>query len=448
MSIRNSKNMPVSNCWLFLLVALIVLLQSSKLSSQENNTTVFTLNACIEAALQNNPHILGSGFTVDQSRVQINEARAGFYPNLSFSASGSQSTRENSLTSKENWSSGFSAHYTLFQGFKTVASVNAVKANYHASRAQHESNQHELIMMVTEAYYRLLQSERLVKVAVQSVQRARLHLDFSNARFKAGLANRSDVLKTTVELSDVQLSLIRARNVKLSAQGQLNIQMGRAVHLSLEIMDDLETSNADLDSSSLNIEDQFNKFLKMAFQNRPELDKLERQIKAQQANINYARGDYLPILSLDGSYTYSGETMADLNSSSYIGMSLSFPLFSGFSRPSRVEQENLALHNLQQQQESVRQQIGLEVWNAYLQVKEAVERIANSRIFNENALENRNIAEGEYREGLGSMLDVIDAQTALVNSEQTLIEALADYKIARATLERAVGMKNIEEILK
>ena len=79
--------------------------------------------------------------------------------------------------------------------------------------------------------------------------------------------------------------------------------------------------------------------------------------------------------------------------------------------------------------------------------REAVERVANSRIFYENALENRNISEGEYREGVGSMLDVTDAQTAFVTAEQTLIEALADYKIALVVLDRVVGINHTKEIV-
>jgi len=96
----------------------------------------------------------------------------------------------------------------------------------------------------------------------------------------------------------------------------------------------------------------------------------------------------------------------------------------------------------------LRLQVSLEVWNALLAFKEAAERISNTRIFYDNSLENLRIAEGEYKEGVGSMLDVIDAQTALVTAEESHIEALADFQIARAALERAVGRHDIEEMLK
>ncbi|MBN2088508.1 TolC family protein [candidate division KSB1 bacterium] len=445
---RNNRLNKSKRVVLFFTVILVVAF--FQLNAQDSDAVVYTLNACLETALKNNPQILASGFTVEESRIRIDEAQAGFFPNLSLSAGGSHSTSENSVTrggttGRENLNSGISLHYPIFQGFKTVSTVNAARANLQANQAQHRVNRLELVVSVTEAYYRLLQAERLVKVMEQSVQRARMHQDFSNALFKTGLASRSDILKAKVAHSDAQLALISARNARLAAQGRLNQQMGRAVQLSLKIEDDLETVDNHADSSFIVPADQFEKYLQIAFQNRPELDRIDNQIKAQHANIRFARSDYFPTLSVDGNYNYAGETISELSSSSYIGMSLSFPLFSGFSRPARVQQENLALHSLIQQQESLRQQIALEVWNAYLQVKEAIERIVNSRIFYENALENRNIAEGEYREGVGSMLDVIDAQTALVNSEQTLIEALADHKIALAAMVRAVGMNTVKE---
>jgi len=421
------------------------------LRAQQSNTPVFTLNHCIEGALKNNPQILVSGLTIEESRARISEVKAGYYPALSLSANSSQFTSGNGTsgtgtTSKNNWSGGLSARYPVFQGFQTVSAVKSAEANFHANQAQHQTNQQALVVSVTEAYYRLLQAERFVQVAEQSLQRAQMHLDFSNALFNTGLASRSDILKAKVAQSDAQLASIKARNAQLAARGQLNLQMGRAVQLPVNIVDDLETAGSFADSSFILDEGQFEKHLQIAYQNRPELERIGQQIEAQQANIRFARSDYFPTVSVDGSYTYAGETISDLNASSSIGLSLSVPLFSGFSHPARVSQENLALRNLKQQQESLRQQIGVEVWNAYLQIKEAVERVANSRIFYENALENRNIAEGEYREGVGSMLDVIDAQTAFVTAEQTLIEALADYKIALAPLDRAVGVENIKEV--
>ena len=420
-------------------------------SAQEIENTAFTLSDCVKKALENNPLILASGFRVEESRAMIVEARAGLYPSMSCFVSGGHTGPESRLyetrfTGRENWNTELSLSYTVFRGFKTLSSVNAAKADWQASEAQHEINRQALILNVTDAYYRLLQSERMVKVAEQSMERARMHLDFSNARFEAGLASRSDILKATVEHSDARLALIRSRNARLSMQGQLNIQMGRAVHLSLKIIDDLETDAAVSDTVFSNRRDPYLNLLQIACQNRSELRKIEKEIQAQKEIIRSARGDFFPALTLDGNYSHSGETVSDLHASSYIGLSLNLPLFTGFDRPSRMKQEKMALGGLGQQKEIIIQEISLEVWDAHLMVKEAAERIDNTRILHENARDNRNIAEGEYREGVGSMLDVIDAQTELVDAEQLLIEALVDHKIAICTLDRVLGRTLRKEI--
>jgi len=122
------------------------------------------------------------------------------------------------------------------------------------------------------------------------------------------------------------------------------------------------------------------------------------------------------------------------------GLSLSFPIFTGFSVASRVAQERIAYLALEKQRSSLEQQISLDVWNSFLALQEAEERIDNTSKFLENARENLNIAEEEYREGVGSMIEVVDAQTNLVAAEESYIEALADFKIAQAALNRALGV--------
>ena len=100
---------------------------------------------------------------------------------------------------------------------------------------------------------------------------------------------------------------------------------------------------------------------------------------------------------------------------------------------------------MEKQSESLSQQVSFDVWNAYLSIKETDERIINAKTFLENAQENLKIAEGQYREGVGSMIEVIDAQTNYVIAEQTFIQSLADYKIAAASLKRATGINTFQE---
>ena len=440
----------ISKTLIFLPVILV--LTFLPLFAQDIEAPVWTLEQCLKQALENNPQVRSSHFTVQESEARVDEVRAGFYPTLNINGSAGrhsfESPGQSGFSNKDSYDTGIYARYPIFEGFRTLAASQAAKASFQADQSQYRQDQDGLILNVTEAYYRLLQAERLVEVAQQSLKRAQVHLDYAGARFEAGLAARSDILKAKVEQSNSQLALIRARNAQLAAAGRLNVQLGRPAHHAIQIRDDLEAQMFSSPKDSLALRSNTEELIDAALQSRPELVKIEQNLKAQQAAVRMARSEYFPTISLNASYDYSGEAPSDLQASSYVGVSVSFPLFSGFARPARVAQEKWRLESLSQQQQALRLQVSLEVWNALLAFKEAAERISNTRIFYDNSLENLRIAEGEYKEGVGSMLDVIDAQTALVTAEESHIEALADFQIARAALERAVGRHDIEEMLK
>ncbi len=430
---------------------ILLLLFSVSIASAQSNIEKYSLEDCIQIALQNNPGIRSSSYNVNESELKIKEAKGGLYPNLNFNTSANRYYSENqtgSFINNDNLSAGLSTRYTIFQGFKTTASVDVAKENYNANIAQHSVNTEDLILNVTEAYYKLLQAERFLKTTEKAVERAKLYLEFAEARYKTGLASQSDLLKAKVEFSNADLALIRARNARLASMGSLNTLLGKTASDIISIVDNLETTTFNEFSDSLSIQENISGIVETAYQNRPEMVRIKSQMNVQQAYLTVAQSDYFPTLSLDANYNYAGETTADLRANSFVGLSLNFPIFNGFSSESKVDQEKIAIKNLGEQEVSLRNQISLEIWNAYLSVKESIESINNTKVFYENASENLRIAEGEYKEGVGSMLSLIDAQTNLITAEESYIQSLADYGISIALLKRVVGIKNIEEILK
>jgi outer membrane protein TolC len=218
----------------------------------------------------------------------------------------------------------------------------------------------------------------------------------------------------------------------------LNLLLGLPADSPISIIDDL----AIIEQNQFQ---GFNELKKQDYQNRPELKKFNEQLNVQKSSIQIAKSDFFPTLSADASYNYGGTEISSLQENWFYGLTLSFPLFSGFSTKARVTEEEIALKGLEKQFESLSQQVSLDVWNAYLNIKETDERIINAKTFLKNAQENLKIAEGQYREGVGSMIEVIDAQTNYVIAEQTFIQSLADYKIAVASLKRATGINTFQE---
>jgi len=436
------------------LLAILLMLPAAWASAGESlDAGMLTLADCVERALKSNPGLRSSEMLMLESKERIREARAGFYPSLSISASAGRYDYEGTggaalQTDRESYQAGIYARYPLFEGFRRTAGTAAAEANFSAEEERHRQNRRDLELEVTNAYYLLLKAERLVGSAEKSSERSKVYLEYAEARFENGLASRSDILKAMVERSDADLALIRARNGRLAAAGRLNVLMGRSAQNPVRIRDDLEAELFAFPEDSLAWQTGVERLIEAAFRNRPDLVRVEELIEAQRAALRVARSDYYPTVSLDGNYTYSGDDASDLRGGSYIGLSLSLPLFSGFSRPARTARESLALRGLEQEHASLRHQASLEVWTAWLNVKEANERILSNETFYENAVENLRIAQGEYKEGMGSMLDLLDAETALVTAEVSRIEALADFQISLAELIRAVGTEDIEEVIR
>jgi len=406
-------------------------------AAETKASETYSLVECISLALANNPSLISSRYALEESRLRTIEARSSYYPfiNLSASADRFSSGRGDSGGGDGAYSSygaGVTARYYLYQGGKKSAGFDAAKSLFQAASHQHENNLQDLVLKVSQAYYRFLQAQHLEKASLQALERAEYYLEFARARYEAGVVLRSDILKAEVEKSNANLSLIRVRNARLFILGSLNVLLGREAHLPLDIQDDLE--DIELKGSL-----DFDALLSRAFRLRPEIRNMEAQAAAQESNIRAARSNLLPWVSADAGFNLSGLNVSGMKGGWFAGLSLDLPLFTGFAAKARLAQEKTALTVLEKQMESLRNEICLEVWNAYLDLNEAEERIDNTRIYLKNAAENLAIAEEEYREGVGSMIEVIDAETALVAAEESQIEALADFKIALAVLDRVTG---------
>ena len=187
----------------------------------------------------------------------------------------------------------------------------------------------------------------------------------------------------------------------------------------------------------------------LAYANRPELKSFEAQLKAQDQNIAVARRGHLPDLTFDTFYGrrhVSNETANGKNLNTFplqptwsVNLNLNIPIFDGFRTTNRVEETLRNYHVIKAQEEAQRQQVTLDVEQAYLRLVELQERIKANESAAIAAKENLDLADGRYQVGVGSIIEVTDAQTLYTDAQTTYIRALYDYKIADAQFVRAIG---------
>jgi outer membrane protein len=276
-----------------------------------------------------------------------------------------------------------------------------------------------------------LQAAQNRNAVKETVSQFQLHLRQARGFYEAGTKPKFDVTKAEVDLSNAELNLIKAENQLRLSRVTLNNAMGIPDAPIYELKDNL---------FYMEYKVLFEDALQKAYAQRPDLRSLSTRKEAAKESINLSRKGYLPSLSGNASYSYTGAGFP-LNDSWGLGVNLTFPLFSGFSTDYQVAGARANIDTLSANEQALKQDIFLQLKQAYLNLREAGERITNTEVTIKQAKENQELAMGRYQAGVGSPIEVTDALVALISSEVAHISALADYKNAQSSIEKAIGVR-------
>ncbi|MBZ0155512.1 MAG: TolC family protein [Alphaproteobacteria bacterium] len=397
---------------------------------------ILSLERCLEIALKRQPDILASINTVGVNRSRVGQAAANFYPQIDLS-SGYSRFSSSSSRSSERSSGGdaeLSASATLKQNLydfgRTSTQVRIQRLNTDASLMDLKSTTEQVIFTVKQTYFGVLQAKRNRDVAEEVVGQFRHHLEQAKGFFEVGLKPRFDVTKAEVDLSNARLNLIRAENSFRLAWVSLKNAMGVSDAPEFALDDTLSYRRYEI---------ALHEAAERAFRNRPDLQAIRTRIRATEGSVELARKGYFPSVSGTAQYSLAGEKSMD--TSWNVGATVTFPLFSGYATRYQVEEARASLKVLRANEETIRQTVILDIQQAYLNLKEAEDRIATSELTVQQARENLDIANGRYEAGVGNPIEVTDALVAYSNAKTTYNNALFDYKVAQANMEKAMGGK-------
>lgn len=405
-----------------------------------------TIDKCIDIALKMNPGIIAAVNTVGISKSRVGQARSAYYPEFNGTAgytkssggtvSTATSTVAGSFTTlrSDQYSAGVTLNQNILDFGKTTSLVSIAKHNFRSSEQDLTTTRNATVLTVKQAYYGVLQAKRNRDVAADVIKQFELHLDQAKGFYEVGTKAKIDVIKAEVDLSNAKLSLINAENALKLAWVSLNNAMGvpDAPDYSIEDTLSFEPYRISLEAATAR-----------ALENRPDLRSIIARRQAAESNISYARTGYYPVLSGNASYTKSGSDLSnsELNDRWQAGVLLTIPLFSGFLTSHQVAEAKSNLYVLKANEESLRQQVLLEVRQAYLNLQAAEASISTSELAARQAKENLDLANGRYAAGVGSPVEVSDAFATFVTAEANHTSALANYKIAQATIINAVGAR-------
>lgn len=401
------------------------------------------LQRCIEISLRQHPDIRASKNSVDVNKSRMEQAKSNYFPQIDASAaysrtrpaSGSRNFSSSSSfdtsRSYDQYNGSITLRQNLFDFGKTGTQVNIQRLYIDASIFDFQNVSEQVILNLKKAYYSVLKAKRNRSVAEETVGQFQEHLKQAKAFYEVGTKPKFDVTKAEVDLSAAKLNLIKAENTLRLAIVTLNNAMGIPEAPRYDLHDNLsyEKFMASLDDA-----------VDKAYKNRPDLNAFAARRMAAEKSIELAQKGHYPSLTGNAALSWAGERFP-LEDGWNAGAIMTFPIFSGFLTKNQVTEARAGLEVLKANEDNLKQSILFDVQQAYLNINEAEERIIVSELAVKQATENFEIATGRYNAGVGNPIEVTDAQVLLSNARAAHIEALYDYKIASASLEKAMGVR-------
>jgi outer membrane protein TolC len=441
---------------------------------------ILTLEEAVESAVQLNPELDAARLELEQAREQVDEAWGNVFPTADLTSS---YTRNLSVPvsflpaiifdpdadpdelipvqfgADNLWNLSIDFEQPLFN----AAAFIGVGAAGRFESLQEEvlrGRLHTVVTRVRTAYYQALLSQEQERLLENSVRRVEESLRETRALAEAGLSSEYDVLRLEVELANLRPNLRRANNAVRQAKRQLGVELrippGEAE--SIEVAGSLATMDLD-DFASNSADNQSilalsevatappDDLVASAMSFRSDVRQLEQTEDLRQTELRVQQVEYLPQLTIFGNYGIvsqqngTPEFFGDPRAyNRLIGVRVSWPIFTGFRRDARIDRQRAALQQARVQAELGRNQVASEVRTVADQVDEARERASAQQLAVTQAERGFAIASAQYREGIGSQLELTDAEVALRQSEFNYAQAVYDYLVARAQLDAAVGL--------
>ena len=415
--------------------------------SPEDSTTVkgavsevkiISVDDCVRFALENNPAIENAMGTADIYKTKIGQAWSAFFPK--FSAGLSYSRNEmftgtfggmNVPKSRYNlfYDPQLSANMLIFDFGKTSAIAKMAKKTYEATELDVQTTILNVIYNVKSAYYHLLFALQQEKLYEDTVKDYELHLKQAQAYYNIGTKPKIDVLTAEYNLGNAKLNLIKAQNTVKVASAQLSTAMGLPEFTNFTVKDDFNMNAYDIELKDA---------LKTAFQSRPALLAAKKKSDASELLVKSSVRAFAPDLKAFASYNRGGK---NLNSDQgyQFGGELSYSTVNLMLLKKQVDEAKATHRRDLAAYEVVKQQVHLEVKEAYLDLINAQDSIGVSRLAMNSAKEQYDQASGRYKVGLGTAIELKDAETTYRNSQLQYYQTILNYHVSAANLENMIG---------
>ena len=333
------------------------------------------------------------------------------------------------------YNNNYSARVSVTQGidiFNLVPAardVESITRDFYA--VDLDRIQNETALTAKNDFFNVLRDQEQVTVDEQQVTADTESVRVTQARVTAGAAAEYDLLTAQTTLSNAQQLLSSARNTLALAQVNLNNLLGLDPDIPLTLQEPpLPPLTQAFDKNQLTTS---------AYAQRPELRQADNNIVIAQKLVKLAGVGQLPSLSIVGSGNYNGNVASGTHSTVSLSAVLGIPLYDGGTTHAKIKEAQSDLRSQQITREQLRQNVSVEVRQALSNINDAQTRASSATLGVTQAQEAFRLSNVRYQNGIGTILDVVNAQAQLAQARSNLLNAQYDYQTSLAQLTRALG---------
>ncbi|MFA7269029.1 MAG: TolC family protein [Sterolibacterium sp.] len=400
------------------------------------------LSDVVELSLCNNPQTRQAWANARAQAAQLGMAQSAYLPTLSVAVSRSRNEGSSSAPQLNyNQTAGtLSANYLLYDFGGREATLENARQLMTALAATQDTTLQSVFLSAVQAYYQRYAAEAAATAARESVRASQESLQAAEVRYRSGVSTPADRLQAQTAASQAKLTLIQAEGNAKTAVGVLANVMGVDANAAFVVTAPADA--APLEVFQRNIDD----LIADAKRARPDLVAAEAQVQAARANIAAVNATGMPSIALFANRNYSDNGMTDALRSNAIGISVSIPLFTGFNTAYKQRVAEAQLEAKAAQLEQLSKQVSLDVWRAYYALLSGTEAVRASLDLVASAEASEKMAAGRYKAGYGTILDLLNAQSALANARQQYIQALFNWRMAKTALAQAMGQLDFSQL--
>ncbi|KAF0204848.1 MAG: outer membrane [Gallionellaceae bacterium] len=393
----------------------------------------------VELALCGNPQTREVWANARYQEAQLAISRAAYLPTLNgtLGVTRSYSDRAGAVSPLDTKSAALTLSYLIYDFGARGAALENSRQLLAAAAATQDNTVQTVFLAAVQAFYQVQAAQAALASAKEAERSNAESLKAATLRNTVGSGAPADRLQAQTSYSQASLNRIQAEGNLRSAQGNLANVIGRDANRPIQL---IATGAIEL---SADFERVVDALIATARERRPDLLAAEAQISAAQANVDAVRTGDMPTITFGATATNSRSDVTAPGNAYDMSLKLNVPIYSGRAATNRVYAAEAQVETRRAQRDRLKRQIALDVWNAYQNLQTATQSLRSTADLVNSAEQSERVASARYQAGVGNLLDVLVAQSALASARQQRVQASYNWNIYRATLAQAMGSLDV-----